>query len=242
MKGTGTGLSSKYFWLFGVLGTGCLAAGWLNGGLSWPFFGWCALASFGVCLAYGFVGPRLFGKRPDGSLSPIPLTLLLPYFALTRLLRWLKAVTARSPHSHEIQPNLWLGAWPESEKRLPEGCALVVDLTAEFSVAHRVKAGTGRVLCLPTLDTDAPTLEQLQAGIAAIGEASGPVYVHCAAGVGRSATVVAAYLLDQGIASTVDDAEAYLQRIRPGVRLTPPQRRLLDAEKVSRSPVPNSFL
>jgi hypothetical protein len=227
MESTGAGFRSKYFWLFGILGIGCLVAGWVNGGLTWAFFGWCALASFGVCVAYGIAGPKLFGKRADGSLSPVPLVLLLPYFALTRLLRWLKAITAHSPHSHEILSGLWLGAWPESEQRLPAGCALVIDLTAEFPVARGVKAGVERVLCLPTLDTDAPTQEHLQEALMAMGAVSKPVYVHCAAGVGRSATVVGAYLLQRETVATVDDAEAFLRRMRPGVRFTKPQRRLL---------------
>ncbi|MGC4046089.1 MAG: dual specificity protein phosphatase family protein [Armatimonas sp.] len=231
MKTVAAGFASRYFWLFGFLGIGCLAAGWTNGGLSWIFYGWAAFACFSISAAYGFFGPKLLGKQPDGTLSPLSLILLLPYFALTRFLRWLKTLVYRSPHSHEIVPRLWLGAWPETEKRLPENCELVVDLTAEFPVAKRVKGNAGRVLCLPALDTEAPTPEQLQQAVTALRDAKGrPVYVHCAAGVGRSATVVGAFLLDQGIVQTIDEAEAYLRQIRPGVRFTPPQRRLLQQE------------
>ncbi len=230
MKTAAAGFGKQYFWLFGFLGIGCLAAGFTNGGWSWLFYSWASFACFSIAAAYGFFGPKLLGKRPNGTLAPLSLILLLPYFALTRFLRWLKTLMYKKPHSHEIVPGVWLGAWPESEKRLPKNCALVIDLTAEFSVARKVKTHAGKVLCLPALDTEAPTSEQLQQAVDAIREAQGPVYIHCAAGVGRSATVVGAYLLDQGIAPTIDEAEAYLQRIRPGVRFTPPQRCLLQSE------------
>jgi protein-tyrosine phosphatase len=51
----------------------------------------------------------------------------------------------------------------------------------------------------------------------------GPVYVHCALGHGRSATVVVAYLVATGRAATVQEGLASLRSKRPGVSLLAPQ-------------------
>jgi protein-tyrosine phosphatase len=205
---------------FGLLALACGYLAWRDQSVLW---GWLAFSFLAVCAAYFKAGPRLFGKRLDGSTALWALLLWLPYFLLTWGIWYLARLVKRKPHAHEIVPDLWLGAWPNTAKRLPPNTALIVDLTAEFPR----KAKVGEYLCLPTLDADAPTPEALQTAVAAIQASSGPVYVHCAAGHGRSATVVAAVLITRGLVRDVDDAEAQMQKIRPGVRLTPPQRRLL---------------
>ena len=51
-----------------------------------------------------------------------------------------------------------------------------------------------------------------------------PVFVHCAVGHARSASVVAAVVIRKGLAVDVDSAEALLRRKRPGIRLNRLQR------------------
>ena len=70
---------------------------------------------------------------------------------------------------------------------------------------------------LPVQDSHAPTQAQLEEGIAAIDSAlkqGRRVAVHCGAGLGRSGTLIAAYLVSQG--STPDDAMARVRSARPG--------------------------
>jgi protein-tyrosine phosphatase len=62
----------------------------------------------------------------------------------------------------------------------------------------------------------------------------GPVYVHCAAGHGRSAMFVAALLLASGRLASVSEAEAFMREKRPEVRLSSSQRELLDMFLLSR--------
>jgi len=77
---------------------------------------------------------------------------------------------------------------------------------------------------LPTIDDDAPTLEQLYAGVAFIRgviAAGGKVYIHCAGGIGRAPTMAAAYFVCHGF--SVDDALCLVGQARPFINLMPAQ-------------------
>ena len=68
----------KYGVLFSTLSLLLAFYAFTNGGwfllLAWPAI------SFGVIgLAYLTLGHRVFGKRPDGSMAPASVTILLPY-------------------------------------------------------------------------------------------------------------------------------------------------------------------
>jgi protein-tyrosine phosphatase len=61
-----------------------------------------------------------------------------------------------------------------------------------------------------------------------VADFEGPVLIQCAAGRGRSATLVVAVLLVRQVVADVPSSEALLRSIRPGVALTAVQRRLLE--------------
>ncbi len=77
---------------------------------------------------------------------------------------------------------------------------------------------------LPTVDDQAPTLDQLERGVEFIQQVlsnGGKVYIHCAGGIGRAPTMAAAYFIHQGMA--LDDAITLIRKTRPIIRIMPPQ-------------------
>lgn len=81
-------------------------------------------------------------------------------------------------------------------------------------------------------DTHAPDAPAIQRAVEWAREelsAGRDVYVHCAHGHGRSATVLAAVLINEGKAADADEAVALMRRARPKVRLNKKQARALAA-------------
>jgi atypical dual specificity phosphatase len=79
-------------------------------------------------------------------------------------------------------------------------------------------------LHLPVPDFTPPTPEQLERGIAAVEQALAngqKVAVHCGAGLGRTGTFLACYLVKRGFGP--DDAIARVRTARPGSVETPEQ-------------------
>jgi hypothetical protein len=126
----------------------------------------------------------------------------------------------------QITPQLHVGGqyrrrgWPRLAAR---GITAVVNVRIEFD-DNDAGIAPPRYLPLPTVDDEPPTLEQLRAGVGFIAEeiAQGSgVYVHCGAGVGRAATVAAAYLVSTGL--TPDQAWVRIREVRPFIRPKPAQ-------------------
>ena len=219
-------------------------------GLALAYFAVCAqalwlrliLANSALCfalfgLAYLRLGPGVFYKRPDGTL-PLPVYLLFwPYLALHTLSMGFWAVIARERAYDQITPNLYLGRRLLAGDRVPkQGFAAVLDLTCEYP--ERADLRRCAYLCLPVLDSRAPTVDQIAEGLRFIRQhvSAGPVLVHCALGHGRSATVVAAYLLATGEAADEITAEQIMKARRPDVHLTSIQRAAVRAYQCYAAP------
>lgn len=123
----------------------------------------------------------------------------------------------------QITPALFVGGqyrrrgWPVMAGW---GITAVVNMRAEFD-DQAVGIAPPRYLHLPVEDDAAPTIEQLFAGVQFIADAiagGGKVYIHCGAGVGRAATMAAAYLVSTGLTPT--EAWRRLQTARPFIKPT----------------------
>jgi protein tyrosine phosphatase (PTP) superfamily phosphohydrolase (DUF442 family) len=126
----------------------------------------------------------------------------------------------------QITPQVHVGGqyrkrgWPRLANR---GITAVINMRIEYD-DREAGIAPPRYLHLPTVDDDAPTLEHLNRGVTFIQEEierGGAVFVHCKSGVGRAATMVAAYFCREG--HTPEQAWARIRQVRPFVRPTPAQ-------------------
>lgn len=132
----------------------------------------------------------------------------------------------------EIVPGLHLGG-QHRHYGLPQlrarGITAVVNLRIEWDDLA-LGLAPDRYLYLPTVDDAAPSLEHLRQGAEFIAEElerGGGVYVHCGSGIGRAATLVAAYLVSTG--QSPEEAWAEIRRVRPFVRPSAVQLEQLEA-------------
>jgi protein-tyrosine phosphatase len=184
--------------------------------LAWP-----ALSFALVGLGYAGLGARPFLKSSEGKRHPVATVVLAPYLGLAWLILLLLRLRSE-PAYHEVRPRLFIGRRPLRARELPVGVSLIIDLTSEFPRLH--PAGV-EYACLPTLDGSAPhDLEAAQKVVEKVLAHDGIVYVHCAAGHGRSAALVASVLVSEGRAANVREAVALMRGVRPGVGLSKSQR------------------
>jgi protein-tyrosine phosphatase len=89
---------------------------------------------------------------------------------------------------------------------------VIVDLRAEDLEVDRagIEALGMKLVRIPMRDGQAPTDEQVQKFLTVMKNADGRVYVHCGAGVGRTGTMAASYLVLTGKASGAEAVQRNL--------------------------------
>ena len=201
----------------------------------WPWtalLAWPALALGILALAYAGLGSAIF-RKTRGRLPLSARIVLAPYLSGA----WLSFRYYRGlgPAYDEVVSGLLIGRKlndAEAEEAVRRGVSAVLDLTAEYGESTPL-------LQLPyknvqVLDLTAPTPAQLDEAVAFIRDhrPGGVVYVHCALGYSRSACVVAAYLLAEGVAPTVAEAIEYIREARPEIVMRPELLYLLRAYQI----------
>jgi protein tyrosine phosphatase (PTP) superfamily phosphohydrolase (DUF442 family) len=110
------------------------------------------------------------------------------------------------PNLVAVDDKLWRGAAQDErgyEALAGRGVETVIDLRAETARGDdRSLERLGLdVIHIPMRDGQAPTNDQVAEFLSAVKSSSGRVFVHCGAGVGRTGTMSAAYLVQTGGAS-----------------------------------------
>ncbi|MGK7877194.1 MAG: hypothetical protein AB4426_29030 [Xenococcaceae cyanobacterium] len=211
--------------LFLILGI-CLILLGFKFGLTGLLLIWFGVSFVLVGAAYRWLGSKVFGKQSDGTIAIWALLLLLPYLSLYWTVWQLRRLIIQEECCNEIAPGIWLGRRAFADE-LPDQISLIVDLTAELIEPSNVISGK-TYICVPTLDASVPSDERFIELIQTISSWEGNIYIHCALGHGRAATVAAGTLFAKGLVDNVNQAEKVLKNIRPGVKLSPVQRQLLN--------------
>jgi protein-tyrosine phosphatase len=166
------------------------------------------------------VAVRSFGAAPTGRqvrivalamLATLAATLLLSNLTILSVHLWAQKTTAMATATapsgvhnfYVVDDKVMRGSRP-SENAYRDlaaaGVTTVVDLRAEDWVEYPTKLldrlGID-IVRIRMRDGQAPTDAQVNRFISAVRNSVGRVYVHCMAGVGRTGTMVAAYLVEE---------------------------------------------
>lgn len=172
----------------------------------------------------------LLGKKEDGRMDPLRYYLGWSYQLGIQTKLYVERTYGDEPSYDEIIPTVFLGAWPANENLLPHQARnkkiAVVDVTCELPC--NVRPVIDAYHLVPVWDTHAADVDQIQRAVAwalpYVHDDDYILYVHCAHGHGRSATVLGAILIAMGKVETVDEAIACMKSSRPLVRLNTRQR------------------
>ncbi|NUU24385.1 MAG: hypothetical protein HOV68_23215 [Streptomycetaceae bacterium] len=126
-------------------------------------------------------------------------------------------------HLKQVDAKVWRGSAPGDagyQQLASMGVRTVVDLRAEKmsaeDIARPTQAGLNLVR-MPIRDGQTPTEAQVNEFLRTVQDSPGPVFVHCGAGVGRTGSMTAAYMLRTGEAGNAEAVKATLAVGPPSV-------------------------
>jgi protein-tyrosine phosphatase/membrane-associated phospholipid phosphatase len=181
---------------------------------AWLWLLWISCSLTTVAIIYSLGKPTWFRKR-DGRMEEAVLVLLAPYLIGAWVnSRWW---TRKHPQANEIVSGLYLSRLPSQQVINELTPVALVDCCAELPLLSEQA-----IYSVPILDLIEPEVTQIQQGVAAINSAKqhGNVLVFCALGYSRSATIVIAWLVEQDLAASIDDAIAKVQHAHPSLVLS----------------------
>lgn len=183
----------------------------------------------GLSAVYFANRPAWLGKRPDGRIAAWAWVIWWPYLAVNLAVMWMLSRLSTQLPIAEVVPNLFFGRRLSASERKMFSGDHILDLTAEFAEPRGLRTRAG-YSSLPILDATAPRVDQLRSAMEWLDTAisSGPTFVHCAQGHGRTACVILAYLVSRGCVASIADGLQLLRQYRPNVQINRDQHRRLE--------------
>lgn len=196
---------------------------------------WVSVSLFAVSSAYFVNFASIFRKRQNGTIPGYIKWLFFPFLLGVRLFNAWARKHDTTPSIQPVDEGLFLGCrlFPKDIERLKEcGVTAVLDVTAEFDALDWSLVNEPvDYLNIPLLDHTAPSEDQCVRAINWMHShisRGGRVMVHCALGRGRSAMIVAAYMLSRSKESSIVDVLEKIQAIRATVKLNKRQMAALE--------------
>ncbi len=211
----------------------------------------CAVGYVVAVCATSVMAPHttwMLGKRRgDGSLDPVRWLLTMPYHVFLQLKLKLERQSGEENQYDMIMDGYFLGSWPAHAGLLPlddgdDRVKLgVIDVTCELP-CQVLDVCDGYHL-IPVWDTHSPSPDMIQQAVEwALGfmgqtdknsvrtkKDERRLFIHCAHGHGRSATVLGAILIALNEEDSVEGVVKLMKRGRPRVRLNSRQTAGLQA-------------
>ncbi len=185
----------------------------------WNALHWFSLSCVLLASGYAGLGPRVFGKRPDGRIPLWSRILHLPFMIYSEMMWHLVRLLSRENPTDAVSEDLVLGRRLLASE-LPPGISNYVDLTAETEDPATIRQSEA-YLAFPILDAGVPDRQALKKTVS--GLRPGRTFVHCAQGHGRTGLFALALLATRGQIESFEDGIKKLKAVRPGLDLNTKQ-------------------
>lgn len=184
---------------------------------------WMGSSLLFIGLGYFGLGAIIFQKKENGSFTFAATILFFPYRWISRLVRTVFFKSYQSPQ--KITEKLYLGAFWMTKK---EDYHAIFDVCAEYK---KLKNSSQNYVSYPLIDLAAPTIDELIVGVKKLDELiqnNETVFIHCALGMSRSATVVFAWLLYTHKIESVKEGFAFFEDNKFQFNLSGKHKELLE--------------
>lgn len=186
-------------------------------------FIWIGVSLLFIGLGYFGLGAVIFQKKENGSFTFAANILFFPYRCISRIIRNLFFKCYQSPQ--KITDKLYLGAFWMTKKQNFEA---IFDVCAEYK---KTNMNAKNYISFPLIDLAAPTIEELDLGAKKLDELiqnNNAVFIHCALGISRSATLVFAWLLYSNKIKTVKEGFTFFENKNYPFNLSGKHKELLE--------------
>ena len=182
-----------------------VAAFFVNFWLALPML-WCSVCALFVGLGYLGLGPIVFQKHRYGKFSYAARVVHLPYRIGSRLVRRFFLKEAAQPQ--KITDQLYLGVYGMQDQ---VDCKVVFDLCSEY---EREGIYNRKYVSFPIVYQTTPSIDELHQAVMKLDrllKENGTVFVQCALGMSRSASLAIAWLIFSKKIKTIEEIFDFLK-------------------------------